>query len=111
MIEITTRDYLKSIFEEEVYLAVPPKPPAKYIVIEKTGANESNFIKTATLAIQSYADTMYDAMSLSNAVVEAMKNMITRGDISSVKAHDYNFTDTTTKKYRYQATCEVVYFD
>lgn len=111
MIEIITRDYLKSIFDEEVYLAVPAKPPAKYIVVEKTGANESNHIKTATLAVQSHASTMYEAMELSARVVNAMKNMITLGEISSVNAHDYNYTDTATKQYRYQATCEVVYFE
>lgn len=111
MIEIITREYLETNITEPIYMVIPADPPEKYVVIEKTGESEENHIKTATLAVQSYADSMYDAMMLSSRVVDALKNMIERGDISAVSATDYNYTDTTTKKFRYQATCEVVYFE
>jgi hypothetical protein len=84
----------------------------KYIVIEKTGGDEENYISTATVAIQSYANSLYEAALLSKEVKHAMKNIVELDNVSKAKLNsDYNFTDTTKKQYRYQAVYDLVFFD
>lgn len=64
----------------------------------------------ATFALQSYADSMYEAALLNREVIEKMKNMITLDEIFKVKLNsDYNFTDPSTKKYRYQCIFDITY--
>ena len=73
-------------------------------MIEKTGTSKINFVYEATFAIQSYSTTLLKACELNEKVKQAMDSMIERSDIAKVSLNsDYNFTDTTTKKYRYQA--------
>lgn len=111
MIEQIVRDYLISKLPVGVYLEIPDKPDAEYVTLEKTGGGESNHIKRATLAIQSRADSMYGAAALNEEVKEAMLSIIDLDSIASVSLNsDYNFTDTTTKKYRYQAVFDLVFY-
>lgn len=64
----------------------------------------------ATFALQSYADSMYEAALLNREVIEKTKNMITLDEIFKVKLNsDYNFTDPSTKKYRYQCIFDITY--
>ena len=77
---------------------------------EKTGSGEEEHINMATFALQSYADSMYEAALLNREVIEKMKNMITLDEIFKVKLNsDYNFTDPSTKKYRYQCIFDITY--
>ena len=42
---------------------------------------------------------------------EAMKKIVEMDDISKCQLNsDYNYTDTTRKKYRYQAVYDMVHF-
>ena len=53
---------------------------------------------------------MYEAALLNREVIEKMKNMITLDEIFKVKLNsDYNFTDPSTKKYRYQCIFDITY--
>lgn len=117
MIEETLLNYLKSKIPE-VAVAMEVLNDDEVIVIEKTGSDIDTYINRATFAIQSYAASLYDAALLNEKVKTAMlgDGMTTEGfaeldeicncDINS----DYNFTDTTTKRYRYQAVFEVAYY-
>lgn len=81
-----------------------------FVVVEKTGGYTDNFIRHATVAIQSYSDTLYNACVLNEKVKEAMNIMRDTEAIYSARLNsDYNFTDTTTKHYRYQCVYEITY--
>ena len=110
MVEKTIFDYLSGVLDVPVYMERPPEEPKSYVLIEKTGSSAGNYIESATLAVQSYAASMYDAAVLNERVKAAMEGSIERPDISRCDCNsDYNYTDTTKKKYRYQAVFDIVY--
>ena len=110
MIETTVLDYLSSALPEPCSLEVPERPPARFVLLEKTGSSRKNFINTATFAVQSYAPSLVEAAELNERVKAAMDDLILLPDIFSAKLDsDYNFTDTATKQYRYQAVYNITY--
>ena len=112
MIEQTVKDYLGTILSVPVKTEVPKDPPSSFVVIEKTGGSSTNHISTNTLAIQSYAESMYLASLLNEEVKNAMENIITLDSISRCSLEgDYNYTDTRTKQYRYQAVFSIVHYE
>jgi hypothetical protein len=111
MIEVILREYLEEALDVPVCLEQPPKPPKKYVLIEKTGSSKVNHITSATMALQSYAPTLYETAVLNEAVKAAVEAAIELPEISSVQLNsDYNYTDTATKRYRYQAVFDFVYY-
>ena len=110
MIEFFLTDYLESALNIPVFMEKPERQAMPYIVLEKTGSAEVNFIPEATIAVQSYDDTLAKAAKLNQRVKAAMLDAIELDGIDSVKLNsDYNFTDTTTKQYRYQGVYVVTY--
>lgn len=110
MIELIVYNYLLSELDVPVYMEIPSNAPAIFVRIEKTGSSKSNYINSATFAVQSYADTMYNACALNEEVRQAMDGMIELGEVFSSKLNsDYNYTDETTKHYRYQAVYDIKY--
>ena len=110
MIETTVLDYLSSVLPEPCSLEVPERPPARFVLLEKTDSSRKNFINTATFAVQSYAPSLFEAAELNERVKAAMADLILLPDIFSAKLDsDYNFTDTATKQYRYQAVYNITY--
>lgn len=116
MIEKIIFDFLtEALRPTPVYMETPDKSPqtapSKWVLIEKTSSARSNKINTATIAIQSYAASLYEAADLNEAVKAAMLNddgLVSLGAIFGVSLNaDYNFTDTTKKKYRYQAVFDI----
>lgn len=112
MIEEILHNYLGDSLSVPVYLEVPKDYPSRYYVIERTGGAQVNHIKSATVAIKSYGESMYDAALMNEELKEVMLETIpTYGEIASVRLNsDYNFTDTTTKQYRYQAVFDIKYY-
>ena len=109
MIEIIVMEYLEDKLNIPVRLEKINDVPS--IFIEKTGGEETDFITTATFAIQSYGESMFKAAELNERVKAAMRDLVELKEVSSVKyVTDYNFTDTETKRYRYQAVYTVTYF-
>ena len=110
MIETIVLDYLSSVLPEPCSLEVPERPPALFVVLEKTGSSSENYINTASFAVQSYAPSLFEAAELNERVKAAMDDLIQLPDIfSSDLDSDYNFTDTSTKRYRYQAVYDIIY--
>lgn len=108
MIEKIVLDFLNNILD--VPVCMEKQNVKKYVLIEKTGSGCVDYINTATFAIQSYGASLYEAASLNESVKEAMNKIIELDEISSVSLNtDYNYTDTETKKYRYQAIYDLVY--
>lgn len=83
-----------------------------FVVIQKTGGGEENKLRRATIAIQSYGSSMYNAASLNEQVIAAMAAITARPEVCACELNsDYNFTDGTKKEYRYQAVFDLVYYD
>lgn len=111
MIEKIILDYLSSKLDVPVFVEIPNNPPASFVLVEKTGSSRTNKINSATVAVQSYGETMYTAALLNEAVKNAMEEIIIVSDVSKSSLNsDYNFTDTTSKKYRYQAVFDLVHY-
>jgi len=115
MIEITIYKFLDTNMTEPVYTEVPSNPPKKMIVMEKTGSSLINHIKRSTFAIQSYGKSLQEAAELNESLKEIMMDgldgLASLDEIVSVNLNsDYNFTDTTTKRYRYQAVFDIVHY-
>lgn len=112
MIEVTILDYLKTKTELPVYMEQPSDPPRCFYVLEKTGSTLENHIYSSTFVVQSYADTMYNAACENEDIKQIMlDDLIELSDIASVGLNsDYNFTDTSTKRYRYQAVFDIVHY-
>ena len=89
---------------------VPTPRPERFVTVEKTGSSEKDRITQATLAIQSWGKSRAEADSLNEQVKALLSRAVTRPDI--MRCHlqtDYNYTDTTTNRARYQAVYNVVY--
>ena len=111
MIEQTVLDYLTPLLDVAVYMEVPPDPPEAFVAIEKTGSSLRNHIYTSTLAIQSYGPTLLAAATLSEEVKGRMLYGALPDEITRVSLNgDYNFTDTETKRYRYQAVFDITHY-
>lgn len=119
MIELVVLNYLKSALDVPVVMEKPTGAISEYVLIEKTGSGQSNHINTATFAIQSWSDSLYNACLLNESVKEAMigNGVDEYGIVSSDTADiskcelnsDYDYTDTTTKSYRYQAVFDLFF--
>ena len=111
MIEEILWAYLSDMLDVPVYTERGQIDGA-YVVIEKTGGSEENHLLKSTVAIQSYAESMYEAAVLNERVKEVMEDVGRLPSVSVANLNsDYNFTDTTTKVYRYQAVFDVVHFE
>ncbi len=114
MIEKEIYDYLNSTdvgLSAAAYLEQPSNKPNEFFLIEKTGESIMDQVKRATIVIQSYAQSLYRASVMSEEVISAMLNMTGEDDISRVSLNsNTNFTDSTTKQYRYQATLVVTFY-
>lgn len=112
MIEATVRNYLESELNVPTYLEHEDKMPSEYIMIERTGGTITNHLKGCTLAIQSYSTSMFKAATLNEKVKDAMLSLPGNLNVASCKLNsDYNFTDTTTKQYRYQAVFNLAHYE
>ncbi len=111
MIEVIVLNYLNEKLNVKCYMEKPENPPESYVLIEKTGGTEKNMIQSATLAIQSYGKTLQKAAALNEEVKKALRDITDLDSVSKAERNsDYNFTDTSTKRYRYQAVYNFVYF-
>lgn len=111
MIETVVLNYLNSALTPPCYMEMPEDPSGSFVIIDKTGSSVTNRIQKATFAIQSYADTLYDAASLNEDVKAAMDEMVELDAVSKVELNsDYNYTDTDLKAYRYQAVFVITHY-
>lgn len=106
----------KTAAGSNVFAERPEDIPELYILIEKTGSSVEDMIPTSTIAIQSIADSMQggsmlDAMDLNEDVKEAMIELEEYPDVVMCRLNsDYNYTDDSTKEYRYQAVYSITHY-
>lgn len=110
MIELTVRRYLAGVLSVPVRMEMPEHLPDSFVLVEKTAGGETDHIRRATLAVQSYAPSLADAAALNEQVKAALCAMPDTENIGGAKLNsDYNFTDTAMKRYRYQAVFDFTY--
>lgn len=112
MIEKTVFDYLNTNMNVPVYMELPESVTAEeFVVVEKIGGDITDYIRSATIAIQSYSlKSLYRAAMLNEAVHAVMDVMAANTDVSQCQmTADTNFTDTSTKRYRYQCLYNIHY--
>ena len=113
MIEVKLYNFLKSRLNDvTVCLERPETKPDYYVLIERTGGMETNYISGATVDIISKAPTLYKAMELDEKVRNAMRDFINVDNVSSCTLNATgNWTDTTTHEYRYHSTFIIKYME
>ena len=96
----------------DIYVGVEaPKQKTNYVLIDQTGSDTRNHITTTTIAVQSYGASLYDAMVLNEEVKSLMAGFVAESEVASVKLEtDYNFTNTETKQYRWQAVYQITHY-
>lgn len=111
MIEAVILQYLVEKLEIPVYLEYPVEKPDTFILFERTSGSKSNCLSSATFAFQSYGPSLYEAAKLNEKLKNTIEQMIELDQLRSIKLNsDYNFTDLTTKEYRYQAVYDIGYY-
>lgn len=111
MIELTLKKFLDTKVEIPVVLEHQPNLPKRYILIEKTSSKRDNLLNSSVIAIQSYAESLYEAAILNEKIKEIIDQLVYVDEVSGVRLNsDYNFTDTETKQYRYQAVFDIKHY-
>ena len=110
MIAKTLLDFLAEDLDIDVHME-QPSDVTNYVLIDQTGSSRTNHITTTTIALQSYAPSLYEAMVLNDRVKGAMERFATLNEVARVELDtDYNFTNTTTKQYRWQAVYLITHY-
>ena len=110
MIELTICNYVSQKLDCQVLPEKPKRPFGKMVFVERTGGN-GRFLRQTTIAIQSYGTTMYEAAELNEEVIRYMNGIIELDEITRCDLNqNYNFTDTNTKEYRYQAVFDIYHY-
>lgn len=108
MIELTIKQYLDGHLDVPSFFEHEADMPESYVLFEKTGSSKRNLLSSATFAFQSYAPSLYEAATLNEKVKSVVEGLIHLDEIRGVSLNsDYNFTDTETKEYRYQAVFDI----
>lgn len=112
MIEKTILDYMtERLAPIRVGMEIPADKPSEFVLIEKTGSSLENHLYDSMFAVQSYSTSMYGAALLNDKAKEAMLEAITLDEVSAARLNsDYNFTNASTKQYRYQAVFDITHY-
>ena len=112
MIEKVLFDYLNSAgLSATVYMEQPKEKPEAFFVLEKTGGGCTNHIYESIFIIQSNAPTLAMAAHMNEDIKAVLFNAITLDEISRVELNgDYNYSDPTTKQYRYQGVYVITHY-
>lgn len=111
MVELLVKQLIEQNSSVPVFFERQVNEPEEFVLIEKIGSSKSNHLESSTFAIQSYAQSLYQAASLNAQTKTIIESMIEHHNIVSIHLNsDYNYTDTETKKYRYQAVYEIKHY-
>ncbi len=112
MIEKILYDYLNEKLTVPVYMEIPNPIPGRFYLLEKTsGGLDDEEIYRATFALQSYGASLLDSATMNVAGINAMLAAAELDDVSEVNLNsDYNYSDTTRKRHRYQAVFNITHY-
>lgn len=93
-----------------VYMMRPEEPDSEYCIMEVNTGQEVNRVVGASVTVRSVAPTLYRAATLSYQVIAAMRDLVDVNNVTSCALNsNVNYTDTTTKEYRYQTLFTIHY--
>lgn len=95
------------------YMEIPEETEESFIVLSRNGGGQrGSQMRTAVFATQSYGKTLLEAAALNEKVLDVMQSLQYQDNeiITCQLNSNYNFTDPETKRYRYQAVFDLVYF-
>ena len=111
MIELVIKNYLDGHLDVPSFFEHQNGLKGNYVLIEKLSGGKRNTLKSSVFAFQSYADSLFESARLNEQVKEVVETMVELPEITGIQLNsDYNFTDTQTKKYRYQAVFDINYY-
>ena len=111
MIELVIKNYLDGHLDVPSFFEHQNGLEGKYVLVEKISGGKKNMLNSSVFAFQSYADSLFESVQLNEQVKEVVEAMIELPEITGIQLNsDYNFTDTQTKKYRYQAVFDINYY-
>ena len=111
MIELIVKNYLSTKLEIPIVFEHQKNLPKRFILIQKTSGSRENFLNSSTIAIQSYAESMFESAKLNEKIKNLMYDLIIVSEVSKVSLNsDYNHTDLETKEYRYQAVFDIHHY-
>ena len=86
--------------------------PREYILVQRTNGGKTDYIASATYAIQSISRiSKFRAAQINEIVKGIMEHFAEDPEISKCDLNsDYDYTNVMTKEYRYQAVFDIVYF-
>lgn len=111
MIELVIKNYLDGHLDVPSFFEHQNGLEGKYVLVEKLSGGKKNKLNSSVFSFQSYADSLFESAKLNEQVKEVVEAMVELPEITGIKLNsDYNFTDTQTKKYRYQAVFDINYY-
>ena len=89
-------------------LEVPEDRPDEFVSVEMTGGSGDRFMRTASLAVQSWAQTRRRAAEISRLVEAATPGLTEEPNIFRAVANGtYRFPDPNSGQARYQTNVEL----
>lgn len=89
-------------------LEVPEERPEEFVSVEMTGGGGDRFIRTASLAVQSWAQTRQRAAEISRLVEAAIPDLADEPNIfRAVATGSYRWPDPDSGQPRYQTNVEL----
>ena len=111
MIEVTLRNYLSDNMDIPVLMEHPQTSVKKYILLQLADASIVNHIDMATIFVNVYADSLYEAAELRDKVKELLLNAIfITGIAKSSLGQDQAATDSANHLYQYSLTFNFYYY-
>lgn len=113
MIESTILSFLENAgLDAPLYMEIPEDPPMEFYILENTGQSMRDHVRTTTMAVQSYAQSMERAADLAYEIDEIILETLQElDDVAGVRLNSlYNFTDQSTKQYRYQGVYIITHY-
>lgn len=111
MLEEIILNFLTEKLPYPVRMEVPKNAHDRFFVLRVVGDGREDFISSATVTVQSYAESMLEAARMNHTAKEVLDGLVELDVItSSYRAGDYPFPDTQTKKYRYQAVQTITHY-
>lgn len=91
-----------------VVAEVPVDRPKRFVTVERVGGGNREFVDRASLAVQAWAGSRFDAATLADTVRVVVGMLptveqVARVDVGSV----YNWPDPDSRQSRYQITVDV----
>jgi MoxR-like ATPase len=111
MIEMVLLEYLPDRLGVPVYMEIPADRDEKFVVLKRAGSAKENGLPSTVLALNSYAQSLYEAAQLNEQVKAAMEESVDLNEVSACSlSTDYIFTDTKSKQYCYQAVFTMTHY-